>query len=304
MVHTAESRKPPRRLLSPQEIALVLVTMIWGATFLVVHLAMRESGPLFFVALRFLSAGLILALLFRRHLARTTRRELAAGVAVGLAIFLGYALQSLGLQTVSSSESAFLTALYVPLVPVLQLVVLRRPPHPASWLGVLLAFAGLIMIAGPGAGAVGLGRGEVATLLGALAIAAEILLIGHFAPSVDLRRVTAIQLGTAGLVSLLLMPVAGEPLPALSAPLLAAALGLGAASALIQLVMNWAQRSVSPTRATLIYAGEPVWGGLVGRLAGDRLPPLSLAGAACILAAILVSELRPRWPRPRRPRET
>jgi drug/metabolite transporter (DMT)-like permease len=58
--------------------------------------------------------------------------------------------------------------------------------------------------------------------------------------------------------------------------------------------MNWAQQSVSPTRATVIYAGEPVWGGIVGRLAGDRLPGLALAGAALIVAGVLVSELRPR----------
>jgi drug/metabolite transporter (DMT)-like permease len=62
----------------------------------------------------------------------------------------------------------------------------------------------------------------------------------------------------------------------------------------IQLTMNWAQRSVSPTRATVIYAGEPVWGGIVGRLAGDRLPGLAIAGAVFIIAGVLVSELRPR----------
>ncbi len=75
---------------------------------------------------------------------------------------------------------------------------------------------------------------------------------------------------------------------------LLAAVGLGAASCLIQVTMNWAQQSVSPTRATVIYAGEPVWGGIVGRLAGDRLPGLAIAGAVLIVAGVLVSELRPR----------
>jgi len=58
------------------------------------------------------------------------------------------------------------------------------------------------------------------------------------------------------------------------------------------LTMNWAQKSVSPTRATVIYAGEPVWGGIVGRLAGDRLPALALAGAALIVAGVLASEIK------------
>lgn len=58
--------------------------------------------------------------------------------------------------------------------------------------------------------------------------------------------------------------------------------------------MNWAQRSVSPTRATVIYAGEPVWAGIVGRLAGERLPGVALLGGALIVIGVVVSELRIR----------
>ena len=75
---------------------------------------------------------------------------------------------------------------------------------------------------------------------------------------------------------------------------LSAALALGAASCIIQLTMNWAQRSVSPTRATIIYAGEPVWAGIVGRIAGERLPAIAILGAAFIVAGAIVSELNPR----------
>ena len=129
-------------------------------------------------------------------------------------------------------------------------------------------------------------------MAGAVAIAAEIILIGLFAKRVDSRRVTAVQLLTAGVVSFALMPALGESVPAFSWLWAAAAIGLGLASAVIQLTMNWAQKSVSPTRATVIYAGEPVWGGIVGRLAGDRLPALALAGAALIVAGVLASEIK------------
>ena len=56
--------------------------------------------------------------------------------------------------------------------------------------------------------------------------------------------------------------------------------------------MNWAQQSVSPTRATLIYAGEPVWAGVVGRIAGERFPPIAMLGAVLIVVAVIVSELK------------
>jgi drug/metabolite transporter (DMT)-like permease len=285
----------PVLLLSRQELALVAVTVLWGATFLVVHLAMRHSGPLFFVGLRFGTAGVISLLLFRRAMTGLTRRELAAGAAVGLAIFPGYALQTFGLQTISSSESAFLTALYVPMVPLLEWVALRRPPRLMSWIGIALAFSSLVLLAGPGAGSLQLGVGQAATLLSAGAIAAEIVLIGGFAgAAMDSRRITVVQLLTAGLLSLLTMPLTGEAVPPFSWVWLSAALGLGMASAAIQFTMNWAQKSVSPTRATLIYASEPVWAGIAGRLAGDRLPALAVAGAAFILVGILLSELKPR----------
>ncbi|MDH2329127.1 DMT family transporter [Cereibacter sp. SYSU M97828] len=56
---------------------------------------------------------------------------------------------------------------------------------------------------------------------------------------------------------------------------------------------NWAQKTVSPTRATVIYADEPVWAGIVGRMAGERLGPLALLGGALIVVGVLVSELPP-----------
>ncbi|WP_188590453.1 DMT family transporter, partial [Achromobacter denitrificans] len=244
--------------LSRQEIALVLVTMLWGSTFLIIQIAMQHSGPLFFVGVRFTIAGGMALLLFRKHMAGITRREIGAGIAIGSALFLGYFLQTYGLQTISSSQSAFITALYVPIVPLLQWAVLKKPPGVMSWVGVALAFTGLVLLAGPQAGALNFSAGEAATLAGAAAIAAEIILIGLFAKSVDSRRVTAVQLLTAGLVSFALMPVLGESVPAFSWLWAGAAIGLGLASAVIQLTMNWAQKSVSPTRATVIYAGEPV----------------------------------------------
>ncbi|WP_310014733.1 DMT family transporter [Novosphingobium sp. 1748] len=273
-------------------MVLIGITMLWGTTFLIVHTAMQYSGALFFVGLRFMVAGAGGWLLFRRTMRDLNRRELGAGALIGFAIFLGYGLQTYGLRTITSSQSAFITALYVPMVPLLQLVVLRRMPHIMSWIGIALAFAGLILLAGPKAGHIGLSPGEMATLLSAVAIAAEIILISRFAHGVDSRRVTVVQLLAAGLFSLAAMPLAGETLPAFSPVWLVAGVGLGLASTLIQLAMNWAQKTVSPTRATVIYAGEPVWGGIVGRIAGDRLPALAMLGGVLILVGVLVSELR------------
>ncbi|WP_171258656.1 EamA family transporter, partial [Acinetobacter pittii] len=71
---------------------------------------------------------------------------------------------------------------------------------------------------------------------------------------------------------------------------------LGLASALIQFVMNWAQRVVDPSRAAIIYAGEPVWAGIIGRIAGERLPLIALLGGALVVLGVLVSELKIKLP--------
>ncbi len=293
MTNVKQSKHP---LLSKPELALFIATILWGITFLVIHTAVRYSGPLFFVGFRFIIASLICGAIFWRSMKDITVYEAFAGMAIGLGMFLGYALQATGLQTIMSSQSAFITALYVPIVPILQWIVFKKPPRLACWIGIVFAFIGLVLISGQKPGRFDFSKGEILTLLGALAIAAEVILIGMFANKVDSRRVTIMQLFFSGILSFLCMPLMGESIPEFSWVWLSIGIGLALMSAIIQLAMNWAQKSISPTRATLIYAGEPVWAGIVGRLAGERLSPLALLGGMLILIGIVVAELQPsQW---------
>jgi len=280
--------------LSKAEIVLILITLLWGGTFLIVQHAMTVSGPMFFVGLRFAAAAIIVALCSMNVLRDLTLLELKAGVAIGAAIMLGYGLQTIGLQTIPSSQSAFITALYVPFVPLLQWLVLGRRPGLMPSLGIALAFTGLMLLSGPTGATLQFSPGEIATIISALAIAAEIIMISAYGGKVDVRRVTVVQLATASLLSFLMIVPTGETLPDVSWVLVISAVGLGAMSAVIQVAMNWAQQTVSPTRATVIYAGEPVWAGIFGRLAGERLPGIALLGAALIVAGVIVSEMKRR----------
>ncbi|SEB39736.1 DMT family transporter [Microbacterium hydrocarbonoxydans] len=278
--------------LRRQEVALIAVTAVWGSTFLLVHWAMQHSGPWFFVGIRFLVAGIISIVIFRSALRGIRWRDIGAGIAIGVMIYLGYGLQTVGLQTIDSSTSAFITAMYIPLVPLAQWAVFRKRPPAMAFVGAGLAFLGLILIAGPDAFALTLGSGEILTMISTLPIAAEIILISVFAGRIDLGRITIVQLLTAGVLGLLTMPVVGEGVPEFSWIWVGCAVGLGAASCIIQLTMNWAQKSISPTRATIIYAGEPVWAAAIGRIAGERLPVTALIGGALVVLGILASELR------------
>ena len=280
------------------QFALIFITMIWGSTFLAVQYALNFSSPMFFVGCRFAVAALAILLISINSIRGLTRKETLAGSAIGVVIAIGYGTQTIALQTILSSESAFLTALYVPLVPILMWVIFQKRPSLMTWVGTALAFTGLVLLTGYGFSGIRHPYGQVLTLICAFVIALEIILIGYFAGKVNLRRVTVVQLAVAALLSFASMPMVGEhKIPEFSWALLLIAVALGLASALIQFVMNWAQRMVDPTRAAIIYAGEPVWAGLFGRIAGERLPLLALLGGLMVVLGVLVSELK--WNKPK-----
>lgn len=278
------------------QIALILITMIWGASFITVQYGLNFSTPILFVGLRFAAAAIAVSLISWKSLTGFNLKEVFAGTCIGAVIAIGYGTQTIGLQTISSSESAFLTALYVPLVPILLWMLFKHKPHVMTWLGVLLAFLGLVFLTGNGFGAIQLQFGQVITILGSIAIALEIILISHFGGKVNVRRVTILQLIFASLFCFMMAPIVGETqLPSFNWTLVAILVGLGLASAVIQLVMNWAQRAVDPSQAAIIYSGEPVWAALIGRIAGERLPLLAILGGALVVLGVIASEWRPKF---------
>lgn len=278
------------------EIALILITIIWGGTFLIVQHALTLTSPMFFVGCRFLIAACVVSFFSLKILKGTTLKDLAAGAAIGATITLGYGAQTVGLQTILSSESAFLTALYVPLVPLFQWVMFKKAPQWSTWTGIIFAFIGLVLLTGNHTFEFSLSTGQAITVFGAFAIALEIIFIGLFAKHVNLQRVTILQLLFASLFAFMSMPLMNEhSIPEFSWTLMLILLSIGLSSAIIQFTMNWAQQYVDPARATLIYAGEPVWAGIFGRIAGERLSPYALIGALFVLIGIIISEFKPEW---------
>ncbi|MCK4091884.1 DMT family transporter [Acinetobacter radioresistens] len=277
------------------EIVLVFVTMIWGGTFLAVHYILNYTTPMFFVGCRFLIAGFILLFFTFKQLKNINKNDLIAGILIGGVLAFSYGLQTIGLKTITSSESAFLTALYIPLVPILIWIFYRKLPNIFIWIGVFSAFIGLILLTGNSFNGINFNSGQIYTLLSAIGIALEIILISKFAGKVNLKRVTVIQLLGASIFCFLFMPFVGETeLPDISWQFIVITVGLGFASTLIQFSMNWAQRTVDPSRAAIIYAGEPVWAAIFGRLAGERLPFLAIIGGVFVILGVLISELKPK----------
>ncbi len=275
------------RLAPP--LVLVIATLVWGLSFVVTRQAVQGISPLVFVGIRFGTAAIVVSLVTRPRLRRLTHTEARAGAIIACAMFGGYGMQAVGLHLgIGSGRAAFITALYVPIVPLLQLVLLRRRPSLATWIGLGFACAGLMLMAGP-LGQAGTGLAESVLLLGACSIAAEIVLIGAYAARVDPRRLAVVECAALAALCLGITALTGQSWPAPAPGWIGAAIALGVGSAALQIAVNWAQRSVPPAHATLIYTLEPVWAATFGMLAGERMGLSAAGGAALILVSLLVS---------------
>lgn len=192
------------------QLSLILITFIWGGSFITVQYGLNFSSPIMFVALRFAAAAIAVSLLSWKYLKDFNSHEVFAGAVIGAVIAIGYGTQTIGLQTISSSESAFLTALYVPLVPIFMWLIFRKKPYLMTWIGCLFAFVGLVFLTGNGFGQIQLHFGQIITIIGSIAIALEIIFIGYFAGKVNVRRVTVLQLIFASLFCFIISPILGE----------------------------------------------------------------------------------------------
>ena len=272
------------------DLALAGAATLFGSTFLVVQDAVDDVEPVPFLVARFAIAALVL-LPFALHRPGSPRL-VRHGAAAGVALSAGFVLQTVGLQYTTTSVSAFLTYLLVVIVPVLSSVLLRRPPLRSTLAGVVVAVAGLVALTSGAGGAAGSspGRGEVLTVLCALAFAVHIVVLSDVAARHDVLRLNLVQfVVVAGTLVLPALVAGGFAFPA-SAWAAAAYTGVAVGAVAFGLQV-WGQRRVSASRAALVLMLEPVVAALLGSLDGERLGAVGALGAGLILTGILVAEV-------------
>lgn len=271
---------------------LVFVTMIWGSTFLIVQQTIKLTGPFTFLAMRFCIGTLVLAVIFHKRLARITHAELFTGSLIGVFLFSTYALQTTGLQYITSSKAGFITGMYVPLVAILAVPLLRQKPTLSSIVGVIFSVAGVTLISVNRSFQFTFGLGELLVMGCALTSALHVIFISKFAPRVDAINLAIVQIAFTAVLSLIAIPIASEPFVLPPLPVWGSALFMGvAATAFALAVMNKVQQFVTSTHATLIYALELVWVGMLGYAAGEQLSLFAWIGCASIFLGIITSEL-------------
>lgn len=282
--HAIKGDRKMRRVRA--RLAVGIAAILFGSTFVVVQHALAGSSALPFVTVRFVIATMLLWPLARRREPRPG--EWAAGLAAGVPLAGSYILQTLGLDSISSPESAFITNLFIVIVPITTAVTARRMPAPAVAVGAVVAASGLYLLTGAKAT---ISVGEALTLGCALCLAINIVVLARVAPKHDVVRLTAIQMLVVALVALVPGFVFGGYRMSGNA-LLDAAYTAVAASALAFSLQVWGQQHLSATQTSLLLLLEPMTAALISTAQGSPFLPSEAAGAALILTGIALSELR------------
>lgn len=282
-------------------LLLIVIALIWGSAFVAQSHGMADMGPMMFTGVRFLIGALVVTPLMWREWRGLqaagkplVRRDAGKIAGLGGLLLMGAAMQQIGIVSTTVTNAGFLTALYVPLVPVLGFVLLRHLPHWSVWPGALSCLVGAFLLSGAHRLEISLGDSWV--IASALPWALHVLMVGRVADRMSAPFLVAGgQFLVCGLLALgyalLAEPSSWAGLRAAAWPILyTGVLSVGVAFT-AQVV---AQRYAHAADAAIILSSETVFAALFGYwLMGDRLGPSGLAGCALIFLSMVAVQLLP-----------
>jgi len=274
------------------DLLLLLVGISWGTTFILVQEAIRDVPVYTFLFWRFFLAFLFMLLLSIRQLPRLTLPMLAAAILLGLINLSAYAFQTFGLTFTLSSSVAFITGLFVILVPLIAFFVFHQRVARSVWVGSVMAIVGLWFLTTQGA--LSAGWGEVYAFACAILFALHVLFTGHYARRYDVLLLVTFQLGTVGMgAGLLGLAVDHTLLPAtLTQPfIIALVITVLFATVFAFWVQTSMQRYTTPSRTALILTMEPLSAAVFSYFyGGEMLSILQLMGGGLIVAGMVFAE--------------
>ena len=275
-------------------LLLMLVAVIWGSAFVPQSYGMAHVGPMTFTGVRFLIGALVVAPLMWlewRNLQRIVKSlQRADGFKItglGCLLLAGAALQQIGLMSTTVTNAGFLTALYVPLVPVLGWLLWRQLPHWSVWVGALACLMGAYLLSG--AQLLSIGTGDLWVIASTVPWALHVLLIGRVAERMAAPFLVAGgQFAICGVLALLWAlasePVSWSALQAAAWPLAYTGIFSVGIAFTVQVV---AQRYAHAADAAIVLSSETLFAALCGYLLmGDRLNAAGIAGCGLIFVSM------------------
>ena len=274
---------------------LILVTIIWGAAFAVVKNSLDYVPPIYMMAFRFTIAGIVMSLVFIKKLIRIKKEELIHGVGIGVFLFLAYAFQTIGCNYTTAGKNAFLTTIYVILVPFLNWILIKRRPDVFSVVAAVLSITGIGLLSLDGD--LTMNKGDVLTLICGFCYALQIIFIAQWSQNDDPVLLAILQIIVAALLSWITAPfIDGDMNWSVlgSSDVILSMLYLGLLSTMVAFALQTVcQKYLAPSLAALLMSFEAVFGALSGVIfLGEIIPPRGIVGCALMFFAIVLSETK------------
>lgn len=274
------------------KLALLLATLIWGTSFVVVKDAVDIIPTAYLLAVRFSVACVVLALIFFKQLKKITKEYLWHGLIIGTCLFLAYYIQTLGIEDTTPGKNAFITAAYCVMVPFMFWFISRKKPDKYNITAAVICLAGIGLVSLTEDLTVG--KGDALTLVAAVFYALHMVFIAMFSKDKDPTVLTILQFAVTAIfswiASFMVKSVAFEITASLTTSVLYLALFATAACLLLQ---NVGQKYTNPSEAAIILSLESVFGVLFSILLyGEKITPQIGMGFVLIFVAIIISETK------------
>ncbi|MBV6444990.1 MAG: DMT family transporter [Ignavibacteriales bacterium] len=288
------------------ELILLLLTVLWGGTFALIKNALVYISPFSFVVVRFGISSLILLPFAWRHLKGLGKRELNDGFWIGLWFFLGFILQTIGLQYTTASKSSFITGTFVVFTPLAQIVILRRIPSVVNLVGIAVVAVGILFLSSGEGGFLDviseLGStfnfGDLLTLLCAISFGIYIVWIDVVSKRNNYLYTTFAQLLFTAVAGLVLLPVFDATgveefrFTLNTDVIITFAYTIIFATLFNVTMMTKYQKEVPPVKAAIIYSLEPIFATVIAFIMlGERFTDMGLVGAGIILCGLIFTEI-------------
>lgn len=279
------------------KLMIVVATVIWGVSFVVMKDAVGVLEPSWLIGIRFVCTALILGAVFWKRLRACNGRDLLTGGAVlGVLLFAAYWTQTVGLKYTTPGKNAFLTAVYCVIVPFLFWFVAKRRPSAYNICAAVLCIVGVGLVSLSGE-ELTIGFGDGMTLVCSVMFAAHIVATAVVSKKADIMALTVVQFAVSGVLGCV-VGLLTEPLPNVAAItpdfLFNMAYLVILASCVAMGFQNAAVAKVPPSQAAVLLSLESVFGvGASILLYGEQMTFALVLGFALILGAVILSEAFP-----------
>jgi drug/metabolite transporter (DMT)-like permease len=271
---------------------LIITTIIWGSAFVVMKNSVDIISPTYLLALRFTIASIALVAVFFKRLKLVNKTEILCGSLLGVFLFVSYLLQTYGVKYTTASKNAFITTLYVIIVPFLHWFFNKKRPSVNNIGAAVIAVFGLALISLEGDLSINIG--DLLTLFCGLFFAFHIVFVDRYTNHHDPVRLTVIQMVVAAILSWVLAPImeGTQDFTVINGSMLVGLLYLGIFSTMICfLLQNVGQKHLSPNTTSIILSFEAVFGLVFSVIfLEEEVTPKLMAGCILLFSSVILSE--------------